>query len=213
MPLQKKNGFTLIEMLLVIGVLAVLMIAAFGVYRMVSSEMRATRAANEFRAMATTMVSLHSRSGQPNYWNFTQKMLLDARAVPSHAINPRNRNMTTAYGQTIHAARNSSRGSSQIARSIAYRLRGQVSERDCEKFLIKLNQVPVPGAYVWVPSGTRIVHCQAPDGQELPGWGMSEHLQRIKAFCEGGVSVMQIDVGQNPSGNQGEICTRNAQPI
>lgn len=79
---QNKKGFSLIEMLLVLGVLAVLLVAAFVVYPRVRDASRANNEVTNLTAIKASINNLYATKGG-NYAGLNTGVANQARAFPT----------------------------------------------------------------------------------------------------------------------------------
>lgn len=91
----KAKGFSLIELLLVLGVLAILLVAAFVVYPQVRDRNQANAEVSNLTAIKANVTNLYASKGG-NYAGLTNTVAVQARVFPS--------NMTTSTGSTSSTA-------------------------------------------------------------------------------------------------------------
>lgn len=83
--LKIKNGFSLIEMLLVLGVLAVLLIAAFVVYPKVRANVIAEKEVKNIAMIQAGISNLYK--GQSSFQSLNNTLLVNAKIVPESMIS------------------------------------------------------------------------------------------------------------------------------
>lgn len=93
----KAKGFSLIELLLVLGVLAILLVAAFVVYPQVRDRNQANAEVSNLTAVKANITNLYASRGG-NYGGLTTTIANQARAFPSSM------NGGTFSGSTVTAA-------------------------------------------------------------------------------------------------------------
>lgn len=98
--MKKSNGgFSLIELLLVLGVIAILLVAAFVVYPQVRDKQIVNREVSALRLMSAGIQSLYA--SKRDYTDFTAVVLVNAKLVPEHMKDPVNGRPKAMSGGTI----------------------------------------------------------------------------------------------------------------
>ena len=85
MKLNDKKGFSLIEVLLVLGFAAVLIAGAFLAYSSVKSSSQVNRTAQNVSMVAAGIKALYANS--PDYEGLSNKLVIDANIAPKDWIN------------------------------------------------------------------------------------------------------------------------------
>ena len=83
--LKKKNGFSLIELLLVLGIIAALAITAFMIYPKVSASNNAQTEATNINTIKASVTSLYSSS--PDYTGLDTEVGIKSKIFPDTMIN------------------------------------------------------------------------------------------------------------------------------
>lgn len=83
--MKQKNGFSLIELLLVLGIIAALAITAFMIYPKVSSSNNAQREASNINTIRASVSSLYSSS--PDYHGLTTAVGIKSKIFPDTMVN------------------------------------------------------------------------------------------------------------------------------
>ena len=102
-----RRGFSLIELLLVLGVIAVLLVAAFVIYPQVQSSNRANAESLNFSAMSAKISSLYATSpSNGRFRTLTNAVAMNARIFPDGmregVTNPAN--VKSVWGGTVTVA-------------------------------------------------------------------------------------------------------------
>lgn len=85
---MKKQGFSLLELLLVMGIVAALIIAAFIIYPKVMTQVRVT---NELRNIATIMTGIKQLyQGKSDFEGFGTAVLIKSKIAPDNMLQPGN---------------------------------------------------------------------------------------------------------------------------
>lgn len=92
---KRNKGFSLLELLLVLGIVAALIVAAFIVYPKVKSSYNASSEAKNIALIQTVSRSLYSAQG--NYSGLYTTVLTNADAIPKGMINPQNGLITNGF--------------------------------------------------------------------------------------------------------------------
>lgn len=77
---KSKNGFSLLELLLVLGIIAALIVAAFIVFPKVQSEQRANQTIQDIAAIDASIKSLYA--SKAGYDGISTKVLINANVFP-----------------------------------------------------------------------------------------------------------------------------------
>lgn len=83
--LKKKNGFSLIELLLVLGIIAALAITAFMIYPKVSASNNAQTEATNINTIKASVTSLYSSS--PDYAGLNDEVGIKSKVFPDTMVN------------------------------------------------------------------------------------------------------------------------------
>lgn len=106
----KAKGFSLIELLLVLGVLAILLVAAFVVYPQVRDRNQANAEVSNLTAIKANITNLYASKGG-NYAGLTNLVANRARAFPSSMnggdFATSTPTVTSAWGQNVTAVASS----------------------------------------------------------------------------------------------------------
>lgn len=95
---RKSQGFSLIELLLVLGVLAILLVAAFVVYPQVRDRNQANAEIQNLTAMKANLANLYASTGG-NYTGLNDLTVIRAKAVPATMIS--GNNLVSAWGKPL----------------------------------------------------------------------------------------------------------------
>lgn len=103
----KAKGFSLIELLLVLGVLAILLIAAFVVYPQVRDRNQANAEVTNLTALKANITNLYASKGG-NYTGLTTAVANQARAFPSSmnggTFTGSNPSIKSSWGEDVAVA-------------------------------------------------------------------------------------------------------------
>ena len=94
-----KKGFSLLELLLVLGIIAALVIAAFIIYPKVQDSNRASTEAKNISAIMAGVKSLYS--GQPNYKGLDDQVAYKAKIYPDNMVIDNGTNFVNSYSGTV----------------------------------------------------------------------------------------------------------------
>jgi prepilin-type N-terminal cleavage/methylation domain-containing protein len=102
---SKAQGFSLLELLLVVAVGAVLILAGLGAYRLVSDNNNANAATRQVQSLKTAVQGMYQ--GQSSYGAAKAKLtdvLIDANAAPSDMITSSTTTLRSAFGTDVTVA-------------------------------------------------------------------------------------------------------------
>ncbi len=188
---KRYNGFTLIEILITIGIIAIMVIAAFLIFPQVSRQTRVKDAVSEIRLIGVNAMQSFSPAGAPpDFSNINTNIFIRAKIIPPARIQ----NNTYKSPLGVSGSFTEEFGSGVKAYGFKYRFDEAISETDCIAFADALSKTPVPGYVIMLQnnsnSGTLV--CVDPSGKLPSGW--TEQIQRQHIFngCRnpnGGFSV------------------------
>lgn len=117
-----KKGFSLLELLLVLGIIAALIVAAFIVYPKVQDANRAAAEAKNISALMAGVKSLYS--GQANYKGLDDQVAYKAKIYPDNMVIGNGTNFVNSYSGTVsvEASANTSTGEDDSGFRIKYTL-------------------------------------------------------------------------------------------
>lgn len=96
---RRIQGFSLLEILLVLGIAAALIIAAFVVYPKVQAANRAQAEEQNIAAIAAGARSLYA--GSSSYASISNQVLLNAKVFPDSMVDATGANVTNAWGGIV----------------------------------------------------------------------------------------------------------------
>lgn len=107
----KNKGYSLLELLLVLGIIAALVVAAFIIYPKIQASQRATNEISNISAIDAGIKSLYSSTA--DYSNINNTVLMNSKIFPQNMINSSNvRN--SFKGNVVIKASSYSSGSYQM---------------------------------------------------------------------------------------------------
>lgn len=96
---KANDGFSLIELLLVLGVIAILLVAAFVVYPQVRTKQMVNKELVGLRTITASIQSMYA--SKKNYLGFSANTLVQAHLVPSNMRNLTNGRATNMAGAAM----------------------------------------------------------------------------------------------------------------
>lgn len=93
---KKRKGFSLLEILLVLGIVAALIVTAFIVYKKVERSKRINNAINEILILKNATISAYASQG--SYLGLSQNVIMND--IPNNMISS-DKNIVNIFGQTV----------------------------------------------------------------------------------------------------------------
>ena len=100
---NKTRGLTLLELLLVLGILAVFVVVAFGIYPQVRDSSRANSEVTNLTAIKANINSLYTSRGG-NYTGLTNAVAIDGRVYPASMVD--DTSSTSSWGADVSVIAN-----------------------------------------------------------------------------------------------------------
>lgn len=130
-----KKGFSLLELLLVLGIIAALVVAAFIVYPKVQDSNRAATEAKNISALMAGVKSLYS--GQSYYKGLDDQVAYKAKIYPDNMVVGNGTNFVNSYSGTVsvESSANTSTGEDDSGFRIKYTLLPSIT---CAKIITEV---------------------------------------------------------------------------
>ena len=129
---QNKKGFSLIELLLVLGIIAALAITAFMIYPKVSSSNNAQTESSNINTIKASLASLYSSS--PDYTGLTTDVGIKSKIFPDTMVNTAGTAALNTFkgAVTLGVSKDSPSGADNSAFTITY---AAVPAAECVKIV------------------------------------------------------------------------------